>query len=125
MLVAQEKPLGKIYWAIGTQEYFAKGDPLTSPSAPFMVPVPGEPEAVRLHLQKCPCVLTGWPWSLHAWSAQPLNRGLTGDMLGAVCLVKEALTFPHRSGCQKQFETYSLPLPPVLSIPHKTEQRLP
>lgn len=27
MLITQEEPSGKIYWAIGTEEYFANGDP--------------------------------------------------------------------------------------------------
>lgn len=33
-LIAQAKPSGKIYWAMGSQEYFANGDPGHLPCAP-------------------------------------------------------------------------------------------
>lgn len=110
VLIPQEKPLGKIYGAIGTQEYFASGDPGHLRSAPPWLPVSGELKAAGL---------TGWPWALHAWSAQQLSRGLPGRHAGGCLSSKGGPDLPSSLGCQKQCAIYSLP--PPASSQHSPE----
>lgn len=98
VLIAQEKPPGKIYRAMGSPEYFPKGDPghlacacaLRSRSWGARGPGGGAaPAAGPLR--------TSWVAAAPVpWSAQQLSGGPHGETRGgAVCLGREALTFPH------------------------------
>lgn len=108
VLITQEKPLGKIYWAIGTQEYFANGAPGYLPHplhCCLFLESPG--------LWGCVCRSSLVSLGGHSPSMpgllNSLAEALTGGT-GAVCLWSEALTFPHRR-LPERLETACLPHP--------------
>lgn len=126
MLITQEEPSGKIYWAIGTKEYFANGDPGHLRKALHDCLSLGSSRLWAASAEASLCA--NWVAMLpRAWSARQLARGLRGRHRGR-----------HTGGCLSSEGGADLPISlrrPEASwglfcctpsgsvvIPHKTEQ---